>query len=70
MLQGTAVSSKDTADLMTIYNLGISKNALFGSQLHNVLVVGSSDYDGTLSTFSNLPADVCMVGGHYAALPV
>lgn len=62
MLQGTAVSSKDTTDLTNLYNLGITTNSLFGSRTHNLLVVGSSSSSGNPSGFSNAPSDVRMVG--------
>ncbi|MEW5796876.1 MAG: S8/S53 family peptidase [Candidatus Zixiibacteriota bacterium] len=68
MLQGTAVSTKDTTDLTTLYSLGIANNPLFGSRTNNLLVVGSSSLSGSPSGFSNAPSDVRMVG-EWVTLP-
>lgn len=62
MLQGTQVATQDTVALNLLYEAAVNTNALFGAKLQNVLVVGSSDLDGNLSTFSNVPADVRMIG--------
>ncbi len=62
MLQGTSVSSSDSAHLAVIYQAGVNTNPLFGSRLKNVLTVGSSKSDGSLSTFSNGPNDFRMIG--------
>lgn len=62
MLLGTEVSAKDSSDLLLLYNSAVTMNAATSVKTHNLLVVGSSDKDGNLSTFSNLPSDVRMIG--------
>lgn len=62
MLQGTSVSTADTAILQAMYDSVVATDAIYGVKLHNVVTVGSSDWNGNLSTFSNLPSDVRMVG--------
>ncbi|MDX9858602.1 MAG: S8/S53 family peptidase [candidate division Zixibacteria bacterium] len=62
MLQGTSISSADSAHLDLVYQAGVNTNPLFGSRLKNVLCVGSSKSDGDISTFSNGPNDFRMIG--------
>jgi hypothetical protein len=62
MLQGTAVSSKDTADLNLLYTAAVNTASSAAVKTRNLLVIGSSDLDGNLSSFSNLPSDVRMIG--------
>ncbi len=62
MLQGTAVPPADTAALNTIYANIVTKGSIYAAKLRNVVTVGSSDWSGGISTFSNGPADVRMIG--------
>ena len=62
MLQGTAVSSADTSALTTMYARIVTNGSVYAARLRNVITVGSSDWNGGLSTFSNGPADVRMIG--------
>ena len=62
MLQGTVVSPADTAALDTVFARIVMQGSMYATRLQNVLTVGSSDWDGNLSTFSNGPADVRMIG--------
>ncbi len=62
MLQGTAVSPQDSANLLLMYQNAIALNPSFGEKTDNVIIVGSSNQDGSLSASSNLPSDVRMVG--------
>ncbi len=62
MLQGAAVSPADSAALDTLFARAVMQGSMHAAKLRNVLTVGSSDWSGNLSSFSNGPSDIRMIG--------
>ena len=62
------LSAEDSTTINTIWDGIIAYNPSAVLHLSNILVVGSSDYQGNKSLFSNYPADVRAVGEDVSVL--